>query len=136
MPSARIVRLLLPCLALIVLACTDSRHYIHLEQPQVVIDAIGEVVDAAPPMKLARHLLFVCASILALALDPGASAQVSPRPDFANAIAKACETAWKAIKRRSGQRGDRGHKQAALKQKQAADAQELRGDVQGSPRFV
>ena len=46
-------------------------------------------------MNLTLRLLVTCVSLLAL--DPGASAQVGPRPDFGNAIAKARETAWKAI---------------------------------------
>lgn len=48
-------------------------------------------------MNRVRRLLVTCASLLVLALDPSASAQVSPRPDFGNTIAKARETAWKAI---------------------------------------
>jgi CubicO group peptidase (beta-lactamase class C family) len=48
-------------------------------------------------MNRTRRLLVTCASLLVLALHPYASAQVAPRPDFANTIAKARETAWKAI---------------------------------------
>ena len=46
-----------------------------------------------------RRLLATSASLLVavLALEPSASAQVSPRPDFAHTIAKARETAWSAI---------------------------------------
>ena len=44
-------------------------------------------------MNLTRRLLVICVSLLSLALDPSASAQVSLRPDFGNAIAKARETA-------------------------------------------
>lgn len=46
------------------------------------------------------RLLVTCVSLLVLAFDPSASAQVSPRPDFVHfgtTIAKARETAWKAI---------------------------------------
>ncbi len=44
-----------------------------------------------------RHLLVACASLVALAAGPGADAQVGPRVDYGNVIAKARETAWKAI---------------------------------------
>ena len=48
-------------------------------------------------MNLARWLLIACVSLLALAFDPSATAQVSARQDYANTIANARETAWKAI---------------------------------------
>jgi CubicO group peptidase (beta-lactamase class C family) len=48
-------------------------------------------------MNRTRCLLLTCASLLMLDLHPYANAQVAPRPDFANTIAKARETAWKAI---------------------------------------
>lgn len=38
-------------------------------------------------MNLTRRLLMACVSLLALALDPGASAQVSARQDYGSTIA-------------------------------------------------
>lgn len=51
----------------------------------------------ARAMNLTRRLLIACVSLLAFALDPSATAQVSARPDYGNAIASARETAWKTI---------------------------------------
>ena len=48
-------------------------------------------------MNRTRRLLVTCVSLSLLALGPVASAQVSPRPEYRNTVAKARETAWKAI---------------------------------------
>lgn len=55
----------------------------------------GEAITM--PMNRTRRLLVTCVSLSLLALGPIASAQVSPRPEYRNAVANARETVWKAI---------------------------------------
>jgi len=49
------------------------------------------------PTRRTRRMLVTSVSVFLLALGPTASAQVSLRPEYRNVVAKARESAWKAI---------------------------------------